>query len=47
MDHPGLELDGAQDGLILSGQVVHVLRVARSQPLLELLHQGVVKNISE
>ena len=39
LDDPGFELDGAEDRLVLPGQVVDILRVARSQPLLELLHQ--------
>jgi len=37
LDDPGFELDGAEDWLVLPGQVVDVLRVARSQPLLEFL----------
>ena len=42
MDDPGFELDGAEDRLVLPGQVVDVLRVARSQPLLELLHRVLI-----
>ena len=39
LDDSRFELDGAEDGLVLPGQVVDVLRVARSHPLLELLQQ--------
>lgn len=42
LDDPGFELDGAEDRLVLPGQVVDILRVARSQPLLELLHQVLI-----
>ena len=42
LDDPGFELDGAEDWLVLPGQVVDVLRVARSQPLLELPHRVLI-----
>ena len=42
LDDSGFELDGAEDGLVLPGQVVDILRVARSLFLLELLHKVLI-----